>query len=135
MLFVCKILNKRRRYMISTFVHGIIDYVYAVLLIASPWLFHFNTIGAQTYVVDIVAATILTYSMFTKYQLSLSKSIPMKIHIVLDGLLSIFLVASPWLFHFADKIYLPHVLFGVAGLVVVLLSSSKEPENIVAKTA
>ncbi|HEY6976625.1 MAG TPA: hypothetical protein VH396_10075, partial [Chitinophagaceae bacterium] len=93
--------------MISTFAHGIVDYLYGVLLIAAPWLFHFNTIGAQTYVVDIVAAAVLTYSMFTKYQLSFSKSIPMKTHLLLDVIFSIFLIASPWLFHFSDKVYLP----------------------------
>ena len=120
--------------MISTFVHGIIDYIYGVLLIASPWLFHFNQIGAQTYVVDIVAAFVLTYGMFTKYQLSFSRSIPLKVHLLLDVVISVFLIASPWLFKFADRVYLPHVLFGIAGLIIVVFSSAKEPENIVAKT-
>jgi len=119
--------------MIPTFVHGIIDYLYGVFLIASPWLFDFNEIGAQTYVVDIAAATVLIYSMFTRYELSFSKSIPMKTHLLFDVIVSIFLIASPWLFGFDDKVYLPFVLFGASGLAVTVLSSNKEPESIKTK--
>lgn len=132
-IFCMQMFKIKRAVMISSFVHGVINYIYSALLITSPWLFGFNVIGAQTFVADIAAATVLTYSMFTRYQLSFSKSIPMKTHLLLDVIVSIFLIASPWLFGFADKVYLPHVLFGAAGLVVVLLSSSKEPESVKTK--
>jgi len=113
--------------MISTLVHGIIDYLFSILLIASPWLFHFNQIGYQTYVVDTIASIIATYSMFTKYELSISKNISMRTHLWMDIFLSAFLAASPWIFAFADKVYLPHLIMGIAGIVISVLTKRKSP--------
>lgn len=112
---------------IPTFIHGIIDYLFSALLIASPWLFHFNHIGMQTYTVDTAAAILLTYSSFTRYELSFFKSLSMRTHLWMDILLSALLAASPWLFGFAEHVYLPHVAFGITGLVIALLSKTKMP--------
>lgn len=120
--------------MISPFVHGIIDYLYGVSLICTPWVFGLDENGAETFILYIAAAIVFTYSLLTKYQLSIAKIISMKTHLFLDGMVSSFLLAYPWMFGFARKNYLPHVLFGAAGFVVILLSSYEEPASVQMKT-
>jgi hypothetical protein len=108
--------------MISTFVHGILDYIWSALLIAGPWLFGYNRVGIETYITDTIAAIVLTYSMFTRYELSFFKNISTRTHLWFDLALGAFLTASPWLFGFSDKVYLPHVVFGIFSIVVSLLT-------------
>lgn len=117
---------------INSWWHGLIDYVFGLFLIASPWLFHFNDyydIGAPTYVVDIIGAAILTYSSFTKYELTFPflRSLSMKTHLLLDVITSVVLIASPWLFGFATHIHKPHVYMGIAGLLIALCSKTTSP--------
>jgi len=114
--------------MISPFVHGIIDYLYGVSLNATPWVFGFDKTGAETYLLYIAAAIVFVYSLLTKYQLSIAKIFSMKTHLLFDVMVSSFLLASPWLFGFADKVYLPHVLFGATGFTVILLSCYTDPK-------
>jgi hypothetical protein len=120
--------------MISPFVHGIIDYLYGISLSCSPWVFGLDENGAETFILYIAAAIVFIYSLLTKYQLSIAKIISMKTHLLLDVMASGLLLVSPWIFGFARKNYLPHVLFGVAGFVVILLSSYEEPASIKMKT-
>ncbi len=110
-------------------VHGIIDYLFGILLIASPWLFHFNhltDIGAPTYVVDTAGAAIIAYSSFTRYELTLPflRTVSMKAHLLLDAVIGALLTASPWLFGFVTAVHRPHVVMGIGLLVFVLFSNS-----------
>lgn len=98
---------------ISTRVHGVLDYLVGALLIAAPWLFDFNRGGAETWVPVVLGAGVILYSLFTNYEYSVSKSIPMKIHLTLDVISGIFLAASPWIFGFNEFVYLPHLIFGI----------------------
>jgi hypothetical protein len=111
--------------MISTFVHGILDYIWSALLIAAPWLFGYNRVGIETYITDTIAAIVLTYSMFTRYELSFFKNISTRTHLWFDLALGAFLAASPWLFGFSGKVYFPHVVFGIFSIVVSLLTKRK----------
>ena len=120
--------------MISPFVHGIIDYLYGISLSCTPWVFGLDESGAETLTLYIAAAIVFIYILLTKYQLSIAKIISMKTHLLLDVMSSGFLLASPWMFGFARKNFLPHVLFGVAGFVVILLSSYQEPASVQMKT-
>ena len=47
----------------------------------------------------------------------------MPIHLRLDMLLGALLVISPWSLQFADKAYLPHVIFGILEIGAGLLTS------------
>jgi hypothetical protein len=108
--------------MISTKAHGIIDYVVAVLLIAAPYIFGFANGGAAQWVPMLLGASIIVYSLLTRYELSLAKLIPMPVHLGIDAIGGVLLLASPWLFGFAELIWWPHVVVGVAELAVVAMS-------------
>ena len=99
---------------IPTKIHGLLDYLSAGLFLLSPWLFGFADGGAAQYVPMGVGAFVLVYSLLTNYELGLVRRLSMPTHLALDlGVSGLFLGASPWLFGFADEVYLPHLLFGL----------------------
>jgi hypothetical protein len=98
---------------ISTKVHGVMDYLMGILLIASPWLFNFAGGGAETWVPVILGASTIIYSLLTDYELSISRTLSMRTHLTLDLLSGIVLAASPWLFGFSEVVYLPHLILGI----------------------
>jgi hypothetical protein len=98
---------------IPTLVHGFLDYLTGLLLIAAPWLFGFAHGGAETWVPVILGAGALLYSLLTDYELGLIRAIPMPMHLTFDLLSGILLAASPWLFGFVSFVMLPHVILGI----------------------
>lgn len=116
--------------LISTATHGVLDYLMGVILIAAPWIFDFADRGPAMYVPIIVGSAVIVYSLFTQYEASLVDLIPMKVHLWLDGLGGALLAASPWLFGFADQVFWPHLLFGLAEIGAALVT---EPYSAVAQ--
>ena len=99
---------------ISTRAHGVIDYLMGLLLIVSPWIFGFANGEAAQWVPILVGVGALVYSIMTDYELGLLKVISMPVHLIIDLLSGVFLAASPWIFGFADEVYLPHLILGIA---------------------
>jgi hypothetical protein len=112
--------------LLSTKIHGILDYIVGILLIAAPWLFGFagengqsqqngeKVLGAETWVPVILGISAIVYSLFTNYEYGfVSRKISMKTHLTLDFISGIFLAASPWVFGFNEFVYLPHLILGI----------------------
>jgi hypothetical protein len=108
----------------STKVHGVMDYLMGVILIAVPWLFNFARGGAETWVPVILGTATILYSLITDYEYSVAKVISMRTHLNLDLFSGIFLAASPWVFGFKEFVYLPHLILGILEVVAVLMSES-----------
>ena len=122
---------------LSTQIHGIIDYSMALLLIGTPWIFGFVDIGTHPEsVIPILLGTgIAAYSLFTDYEWGAVRGIPMTVHLWLDALGGAFLAASPWLFGFAEEVYLPHLILGIAEIGTAIItkpvpSPQNEPDAI-----
>ncbi|MFD2569562.1 SPW repeat protein [Spirosoma soli] len=113
---------------IPTKVHGILDYVSGGLFLASPWLFGFADKPAAKWVPLAAGGAALSSSLFTDYELGAVRKIPMPAHLGLDVAEGALLAASPWLFGFAKKVYLPHVIFGAFALGAGLLTQ-KTPKK------
>ncbi len=109
---------------IPTRVHGMLDYLAGVILIAAPWLLGFADGGAEQWVFVIVGVLNIGSSLMTDYELGVAKVIPMGTHLALDMGKGAVLASSPWLFGFADQIWWPHLLFGVVEIVVPLLTQT-----------
>lgn len=107
---------------INTRIHGMIDYMMGILLIISPWLFGFANGGAAQWVPIILGVGAIFYSIVTDYELGLLKLIPVKAHLMIDLVAGIFLAASPWIFGFADEVYLPHLILGIAEIGASLMT-------------
>jgi hypothetical protein len=99
-----------------------LDYGVGALLIASPWIFGFAEMGAETWIPVIIGIMTLIMSIFTNYELGLIKMIPLPVHLLIDIVAGILLAASPWLLGFADHIFWPHLIFGMLEIGAALLT-------------
>ncbi|MDB5473981.1 MAG: hypothetical protein JWP99_1284 [Devosia sp.] len=115
--------------MISTRVHGIIDYVVGALLVVAPFLLGFADGTAAQWVPMILGLGALGYSALTNYELGLLRVIPVPVHLGLDVASGVLLAASPWLFGFADRVWLPHVVIGV-GEIIIPLITQRHPSQV-----
>lgn len=111
---------------INTRVHGIMDYLMGIVLIIAPWLFGFANGGAAQWVPIVLGLGALVYSMITDYELGLLKILSMKVHLGIDLVAGIFLAASPWIFGFAQEVYLPHLILGILEVGASLMTQ-KQP--------
>lgn len=109
--------------LIPTRVHGMLDYGVGLLLVIAPWLFAFSGNSPATMIMVVMGLAAIVYSLLTNYELGAVHAIPMNGHLIIDLLSGLLLVASPWLFGFADRIAWPHVTFGLLEIGVVMLSS------------
>jgi hypothetical protein len=103
-------------------VHGIIDYLWGIALLATPWLFGFADVTAAKWLAVIFGVGAILYSLVTDYELGALRILPMTLHLGLDGLAGAFLAVSPWLFGFADRVFWPHLLFGLFSVVASLIT-------------
>jgi hypothetical protein len=114
---------------ISTRIHGILDYVVSALVVALPWIFDFARGGAETWVPVLLGTSSIMYSLLTNYEYGVFKLIPMPSHLLLDVVSGIMLTLSPWLFDFQDEVHWPHLTFGILEVLVVSVSSSVPGER------
>ncbi len=115
---------------IPTRIHAIVDYVTGILLIAAPFIFRFADGGAAQWVPMLLGTAIIIMSLMTDYELSMSRMIPVPAHLMVDAAGGLLLLGSPWIFGFADRVWVPHVVFGVleAGLALATQTSAESGE-------
>ena len=86
---------------IPAFVHGVIEYLVAAVLIAAPFLADFED-DTATGVSIVAGVLVLVITASTALPTGLIKSIPVQAHAILDYLIALVLIASPFLFAFSD---------------------------------
>ncbi len=107
---------------IPTRVHGMMDYLVGILLIAAPWLFNFDRGGAETWVPVLLGAGAIVYSLFTDYELGVVRRLSMPTHLMLDLGSGILLALSPWLFGFSEYVWEPHLIVGLIEIGTSLMT-------------
>ena len=112
---------------LPTRIHGVLDYLTALLLIGSPWLLGFYTSGYETHVPVALGVITIVYSLFTDYELGVIRRLSMRTHLGLDLANGILLALSPWLFNFAGYVKLPHLFIGLMEIAVVMISQTHPP--------
>jgi hypothetical protein len=108
--------------LIPSRVHGVLDYGVALLLIAAPALFGFEDTGAASQVPITLGVLTVLYSLLTRYELGLLSVLPFRAHLALDAVAGLLLAVSPWLFRFADRVWVPHLVFGLLELGAVIMT-------------
>ena len=101
-------------------VHGIIEYAVGVLLIASPFLFGFDATAATAAAV-VVGLALLAFTATSALPTGLVRSIPMGVHVTVDVVLAVLLVALPFLLGFTDEAA-PTALFITLGVLHLLVT-------------
>ncbi|MCG6116119.1 MAG: SPW repeat protein [Mesorhizobium sp.] len=107
---------------IPTKIHGVLDYLTGIILILAPWLLGFADGSIAHWLPVVLGAGLIVYSLMTDYELGVSGIIPMPIHLGLDVASGVLLAASPWLFGFADQVYLPHLIVGLVEIGAGLMT-------------
>ena len=113
--------------MIPTRIHGAIDYVVGVILILAPFFIGFADGGPAQWVPVTIGVLTIIFSLLTRYELGAFRVLPMPVHLAIDVLSGVLLLASPWILGFADRIWWPHVVFGAAYIIIPLLTARHSP--------
>ncbi len=107
---------------IPTRIHGILDYLVGIILIASPWVFDFDNGGAETWVPVVVGIMVLLQTIMTDFEVGIIRKIPMASHLRMDFFIGLFLAASPWIFDFDEVVWEPHVIFGLFSILASIMT-------------
>lgn len=115
---------------INSKTHGILDYLWGILIIMAPWLFDFADGSAAQIVPQVAGVLILVMSLVTNYELGVKKVVPLSTHLTMDVIMGAFLALSPWIFGFADQIIWPHLLFGLFSIGAGLFTKKVPDYNV-----
>jgi hypothetical protein len=80
---------------IPTKIHGAMDYMTVVALLALPRLLDFS--DRATTLLTAIAVMALLYTLLTRFELGAFRVLPVKVHLALDFLSGLLLVAAPYL--------------------------------------
>lgn len=118
--------------LISTYAHGIIDYIVGVALLFAPNIFGFADLGgAPEMIPRLLGIAIIGMALLTQYELGLFKFILFKAHKTIDMVAGLYLMLSPFIHGFSNQpanAWVPHVIVGLAILAVSLVSRTR-PET------
>lgn len=99
-------------------VHTIIGFIVGIALLLAPNIFAFSDVGGAAVMIPRIIGVIVILSELTvRGSFSGLGFIPMRMHIVTDVILGLFLAVSPWLFNFANEdanAWVPHLVVGLA---------------------
>jgi hypothetical protein len=119
---------------IPRFVHGLLEYLAAVIFFAAPFVLSFES-GAATAVSIVAGVLLLAVAAATEGPTSLVNQIPLAAHVALDYVFAVLLIAMPFIASFSDETA-PTVFFLASGAVYLLVAigtrfrpaTGKEPE-------
>jgi hypothetical protein len=112
-------------------IHAFLDYPVAIALIALPFLLGLgssNPLALYLSVVTGIAAFILT--LLTDHHLGVYRVIPYKFHLIVDFIVAIVFILTPFIFAFKgiDSYY--YWINGIAVLVVVSLQKTEPTDQL-----
>jgi hypothetical protein len=101
--------------------HGIIEYLAAVLCIAAPFVFSFDSDSATAAAI-VIGVVVLAVAATTSGPTSLVDSLPVLVHVVLDFILAGVLIAAPFVFDFREDGTATafFIVLGVAHLLITI---------------
>ena len=101
------------RKFIPTYSHAVIDYILVIVLLIGPFISEFDFSGMAATICFISSGIVALLSILTASEGGLIRIIPMKIHLAIDILLGIFLIASPFILRFSSQTYFFHIFIGI----------------------
>ena len=105
---------------LSAKVHGALDYAVVLTFFAAPVVFGFSRTPA---ILCYALSTIhLAVTLCTAFPLGLFKLIPFKAHGVLETVVSVSLLAVPWLFGFSTDLSARYFYLIVGAVVLVVIA-------------
>tara|TARA_B110000495_G_C22674875_1_gene398650 strand:- start:244 stop:627 length:384 start_codon:yes stop_codon:yes gene_type:complete len=112
-------------------VHGLLDYMSAIVLILAPSVLEFNEVSPYAYWLSVIAGVILIlYSLMTDYDFSIGMLIPLKTHLVIDFSAGVLFILWPFIFDFTGLVLAYYLVMGFGILLVVGLTQSGEESQL-----
>ena len=98
---------------ISTSVYGFLNYVVAITLMSSPWLFGFSQVGGASFFLPLVFGWLqLIMAIFSKHKFGFMNVFPVPMHCFIDVVGGSFLLASPWVYAYSSQVLWPQLILG-----------------------
>jgi VIT1/CCC1 family predicted Fe2+/Mn2+ transporter len=117
---------------VPVLVHGVLEYIVGVLFIAAPFLFGFES-NSATAAAIVVGLLLLAFTATSALPTGLVSSITVGVHVTVDLVFAVLLVALPFVLGFRDEAA-PTALFIVVGvlhlLVTIATRFSREEEEL-----
>lgn len=110
-------------------VHGILEYAVALLLIAAPFLFGFDATEATGAAVT-VGLCLLAFTATSMLPTGLVRSIPTGVHVTVDLVLVVLLVALPFLLGFTDEPAPTALLITLGVLHLLVTIATRFPSRV-----
>ena len=110
---------------LPTKVHGAIDYLWGLLLIASPGVLGFSTDRAAFWVALIFGGGAIAYSLVTDYELGLVRLVPVPAHLLLDAVAGVALALTPLAVRLAAPAGTVFVAFGLFAVAASLVTRTR----------
>ena len=112
-------------------VHGLLDYMSAIVLIIAPSVLEFNEVSPYAYWLSVIAGVILIlYSLMTDYDFSIGMLIPLKTHLVIDFSAGVLFILWPFIFDSTGLVLAYYLVMGFGILLVVGLTQSGEESQL-----
>ncbi|MDQ3449799.1 MAG: hypothetical protein M3455_02625 [Actinomycetota bacterium] len=107
---------------IPRLVHGLLEYVVGVFLIAAPFLLGYDEFTVPLGASNITGVILLILAAITEGPTGLVHQLQVSAHFTIDMLLALFLIAAPFILGFADDSPTARNLFIALGVLHLLVS-------------
>jgi hypothetical protein len=116
--------------MIPRFLHGVLDYLSGLFLLAAPNLLGFVGHGGTTvWVPRIVGLVILLQALMTDYELGAMKLIPIAMHLMADYVVGLFLLLAPFVLGISGRSMTATVVLIVMAIVALVAAAVTQPRG------
>ena len=102
-------------------IHVLAEYGVGILSLVAPFLLGFDDDAARIVSV-LVGAGILVLAVVTDAPTGIARTLPVASHVVLDYVISVFLIVAPFVFGFAGDDTAATAYFFVIGIAYVMLA-------------
>ena len=117
--------------LISSKIHGILDYISAVCLIVHPFLVGWNTSQQIFWVTPTLGIIVILYSLVTRYEAGVAGLLSFRAHLLMDILVAIVLLVASFYYR-SNANSVNEVLF-YSGLVIIAVPLLSNPHANYAK--
>ena len=120
--------RRLRRGSVPFAMHGFAEYGIGVLSIAAPFMFNFDSDGAKV-ISALFGAAVLVLAVVTESPTGIVRSLPVASHVVLDYVLSLFLIVAPFIFSFTEdgSATAYFIVLGVLYLLLTIATQYHKP--------
>lgn len=109
--------------------HACIDYSVVLILFAGPSIF-ISSAGVTAKCVSLLVGILMALvNVFTLYEGGIIRLVSMKLHLLIDKVVGVFLIIAPWLFGFNTQTFLLHVITGAILLSVAVCTVGDIPSE------